>query len=379
MDENGLSRILFVLIFGMDLSASAGRRIGTRDELESLLEAAGSALSTSQRSWFEQASEKEKDVLPFLVTSGYLQTALGLEGAEREALLRQMIPQAEELHRDESELDDPLGEQRFMPVPRLVHRYPDRALLLVTDHCASYCRHCFRRSFSGGMRGPVSPAEMELAVEYTGSRPEIRELLLSGGDPLTLADGAVADLIGRFRAVRPDLVIRICSRMPVVLPERISPALCGMLSDFSGLWFVTHFNHPSELTAESAAAADRLLRAGIPVLNQTVLLAGVNDNAEVLALLFNGLLQAGIKPYYIFQADLAAGTAHLRVPLERSAGIVSELGKMVSGMAMPRFAVDLPGGGGKITLPVPENLPEVKNGYYIFRGTDDEEYGYPAD
>ena len=338
-------------------------------------------LDAEQKAWFEKVAAMKDDggYLPFLTTEYYLQTALSSDEDGRLAVLRQIIPDVREFERRDYELSDPLGEEKYSPFPRFVHRYPDRALMLVTDRCATYCRHCFRRSFSGGMKGPLSDAETRPMIDYLTVHGEIKEVLLTGGDPLTLSDARLAALIGNIKTARPDLVVRICSRMPVVNPERVTEKLASALSEYEGSWFITHFNHYSELTPASKDAAKRLISKGIPMLNQTVLLRGVNDDIDSLKQLFQCLLRCGIKPYYLFQGDLAAGTSHLRVPLKRALELTARLKDEISGMAMPRFALDLPGGGGKITLPSQSHPVMDAGDFYIIKGLDNEEYRYPAD
>lgn len=331
--------------------------------------------------WLAENPEGRRFCLPFAVTRYYLGLAFraGLQEADRLAVLRQAIPSAKEYSFTPDELKDPLGENKYSPCSRFIHRYPDRALILTADSCGVFCRHCFRRGFSGQLSGALKPGELSEICSYIEEHPEINEILLSGGDPLTLSDSRILEIVRSIKDVRSDIVIRICSRMPVVLPSRITPEFTAMLSEFSGIWMVTHFNTSPEVSAEAAAAVKEMIKAGVPVLNQTVLLRGVNDSSEQLARLFRALLSAGVKPYYLFQGDLARGTSHLRVPLEKSLEIAAELRTMVSGMAMPKFAVDLPGGGGKVTLPDGCEIIRKENNYYYFRGTDDREYSYPAD
>ncbi len=333
------------------------------------------------KGWLAENPERGRSHLPFAVTRYYLGLAFraGLQEADRLAVMRQAIPSKREFSTAAYELKDPLGETKYSPCSRFIHRYPDRALILTADSCGVFCRHCFRREFSGQLSGALKPAELKTICEYIAAHSEIGEILLSGGDPMTLSDEKLFEIINSIKAVRPGMIIRLCSRMPVVLPSRITPKFTTMLSSFSGIWMVTHFNTAAEVTAEAAAAVKEMIKAGVPVLNQTVLLCGVNDSPEHLASLFRMLLAAGVKPYYLFQGDLAAGTSHLRVPLKKSLQIVAELRTMVSGMAMPKFAVDLPGGGGKVTLPDGCEIIRKDDNYYYFRGTDDREYSYPAD
>lgn len=353
--------------------------IDTPRTLSDKLAVHGINLTNSQRQWFEKTGWVGKSFLPFRVTEEYLGAALSADAQGRDAILKQIIPDSRELERQDYELTDPLGENKYSPFPRFIHRYPDRVLFLVTDNCAVFCRHCFRRTFSGKKAGRLTVEQIQPMLEYLKEHTEVREALFTGGDPLTLGNSIIDELLAAVKQAKPDLIIRICSRMPVVLPSRITDELAGMLARYEGVWFVTHFNHPAEITAESSAALRRLVQGGIPVLNQTVLLRGVNDDPKTLAKLFNSLLFRGVKPYYLFQGDLAEGTSHLRLPLSRSLEIAAELKRTVSGIAMPRFAVDIPGGGGKITLP-PE-CHEIRRAgkEYIIKGLDNEEYRYPAD
>jgi lysine 2,3-aminomutase len=348
-------------------------RLKTRSQLEKHIE-----LNASQISWFNQVDSGRLDYLPFMTTEYYLNTALSADFEGCKAILKQIIPDENEFNVLDYELKDPLGEAKYSPHPRLVHRYPDRALILVTDGCAMFCRHCFRRSFSGGMKGALKDGELKPILDYFREHDELCEVLLSGGDPLTLSNNKLGRIIEKIRDVRPDLTIRLCSRIPVVQPGRITEDFTEMIGRFDNLWFVTHFNHPSEITAESSEALRKIRKAGVPLLNQTVLLRGVNDNTAVLSLLFRKLLSKGVKPYYLFQGDLAAGTSHLRVPLDEALVLTEELKNMVSGMAMPRFAVDLPGGGGKITLPSQCHPIKKEGDVYIVKGFDNEQYRYPA-
>ncbi|MFO7850548.1 MAG: KamA family radical SAM protein [Spirochaetia bacterium] len=297
-----------------------------------------------ERDFFEHPRKEDLD---FAVTPYYLSL---IEEGDEDPIRRQCIPSIEERRVLPWENADPLQDLSHSPVARLVHRYKDRTLLMVTDECAVYCRHCFRRHFSGGRRGGIGTSELSKVTEYLKNHSELSELLLSGGDPLTLSDGKLQRILEEVRKARPGIVIRLASRLPVVLPARINKELTLMLRSFSPVYFVTQFNHPREITEKSAAAAASLVEAGIPVLNQAVLLRGVNDNTAVLGELFRRLVALRVFPYYLLQGDLAAGTSHFRVPLSRGLEIVSELRGNLSGLAMPVYALDLPGGGGKVPL-----------------------------
>jgi len=304
--------------------------------------------------------------------------ALAREQSPDDPIGRQFIPSPAEERRAPGELDDPLGEAGASPAPRLVQRYPDRALLLVTDRCAVHCRHCFRRHFTGRGGRVIGAAELAAALDYLRGRPAVRELLLSGGDPLTLPDGRFFGLLAAIRRARPDLALRVASRLPVVLPARFTPRLIAGLAAYRPLRLATQFNHPRELTGRSAGLLDALAAAGVPVLNQTVLLRGVNDQAGLLEELFRGLAARSARPYYLFQADLAAGTAHLRVNLMRGLAIAAELRRRLPAEIMPGYAVDLPGGGGKLDLLAAEPLRR-EDDRWIYRGMDGREYAYPIE
>jgi lysine 2,3-aminomutase len=322
----------------------------------------------------ESEEEGQDPKLDFNVTRYYASLA-GREAGD--PIRRQFLPVSDELKIKDIELPDPLGEEKFTPCERLIHRYKDRALLLVTSECAVYCRHCFRRSFSGSGAGVIGGQVLTRALQYIGERPGIKEILLSGGDPLTLGDKSLLNILERLRAIRENLTIRICSRIPVVLPGRIGPRLASGLSKYHPLWMVTQFNHPRELTDASRDAVDNLLHAGIPVLNQAVLLKGINDSPDILEALFQGLVSMRVKPYYLFQGDLAQGTSHFRTTIKRGLEIMDELKSRVSSLALPIYAVDLPGGGGKVNLM--ESVPLVEeNGYHLFQSDEGKLYRYPA-
>ena len=264
---------------------------------------------------------------------------------------RQFFPRVQELEAHPEELADPLGEEGVRKAPGLLHRYPDRALLLVTGRCAAYCRHCFRRRFTGPgrMRAP-GPAALQRAAGYLAGHREVRELILSGGDPLMMPDRRLLALLELFRRSRPDLTFRIHTRLPVVLPERVTPELTALLSGFRPLRVVLQANHPRELAEDLLQAVERFTRAGIQVLDQSVLLKGVNDDPAVLAGLFKALVAAGIRPYYLFHPDLAVGTAHLRPSLAEGLRLFEQACRLCPAEQLPRYVRDRPGGGGKVEL-----------------------------
>lgn len=314
--------------------------------------------------------------LPYGVSRYYASLAES-DDPDRDPIAAQFVPREAELVRLPYESSDPIGDNRYRVAGRLVHHYRDRALLLCNDRCATYCRHCFRRHFTANGGGRITEAELDEACEYLEGKSEIREVLLSGGDPLMLGDEELRRILSRLKRVREDFTIRICTRLPVVLPSRITPSLCAMLERFTGLWAVIHTNHPREITEEFKKAVRALGRAGVPVLNQAVLLKGVNDDLDTLERLFRGLVASGVKPYYLFQGDLAAGTAHFRVPIERGLELMQALRSRLSGIAMPTYAVDLPDGGGKV--PIESALLRVEADSYVLRGPGDREYRYPRE
>jgi lysine 2,3-aminomutase len=314
--------------------------------------------------------------LPYGVTRFYASLAASADPSI-DPIAAQYVPSPQEAVTLPYESSDPIGDSRWMAAPRLVHHYHDRVLLLVNDRCAVYCRHCFRRHFTGNGGGKVSATEMEEICAYLARTPAVREVLLSGGDPLMLSDQDLDAIIRRLRTVDPAYLIRICTRLPVVLPSRITPGLAAMLDAHGAIWMVIQVNHPREVTAELRAAVRVLLGAGVPVANQAVLLRGVNDDPDTLEALFRGLLRAGVKPYYLFQGDLASGTSHFRVPLERGIELMRILRGRLSGLALPQYAVDLPGGAGKV--PVEASLVRTEQDAYVLRAADGTEHRYPRE
>jgi len=264
-------------------------------------------------------------------------------------LFRQAVPDLRELT-DTTCFDDPLDEENLSPVPNLVHKYPDRALFLVTSRCAMYCRFCTRKRKVGTARMRITQATIRQGLDYLRRTPAIRDVLVSGGDPLLLTDEALAAILTELRRIKSIEIIRIGSRVPCTLPMRVTAQLARTLKKFHPLYLNTHFNHPAELTPEAARACARLADAGIPLGNQTVLLRGVNDNTATIRNLLFGLLRLRVKPYYLFQGDMTRGTDHFRTPVETGLAIMRDLIGHSSGMAVPTFAVDAPGGGGKIPL-----------------------------
>ena len=277
---------------------------------------------------------------------------LGLISGPGDPLWLQAVPDHRELD-DAVCLEDPLDEENLSPVPNLVHKYPDRALFLVASQCAMYCRFCTRKRKVGTGRMTVTDDTIRAGLDYLHKTPAIRDVLVSGGDPLLLPDERLRWLLDALRAIPSVEIIRIGTRVPCTLPMRVTTRLAALLKRYHPLYINTHFNHPAELTPEAALACARLANAGIPLGCQTVLLRGVNDNPQVMRQLLHGLLRMRVKPYYLFQADMSRGTDHLRTPVETGIEILRALIGHTSGLAIPTLALDAPGGGGKIPL-----LPE---------------------
>lgn len=298
------------------------------------------------------------------------------------ALSRQIVPSADEKEFSPGETADPLGEARHCVTPRLVHQYPNRVLLLTTGTCLGYCRYCFRRTFTGRGIGFIGGEELVEVQNYLVSTPAVQEILVSGGDPLSGTDEELSTLLSEIRRVRPDILIRLCTRANVFAPERFSDALVSRLRGLRPLWVIPHINHPAELGPAQVASLMKLVDSGISVQSQTVLLRGVNDSAATLADLFHRLTCLGIKPGYLFQCDLALGVASFRVPLADGLSLWKSLRERLSGLSLPEYAVDLPGGGGKFPLSVPALMDSIvdsgTSGTLAVRGSDGKVYTYPA-
>jgi lysine 2,3-aminomutase len=263
---------------------------------------------------------------------------------------RQVIPRMEEALRSPLEMADPCGEDSHMPVPGLVHRYPDRVLFLVTDRCASYCRYCTRSRVVSGAGEQELHTEFEQAYKYLESHTEIRDVLLSGGDALLLSDDKLRGILRRLRSIEHIEFIRIGSRVPIFLPQRITPEFCRMLQEFHPLWMSVHVNHPKEITTEVKAAFERLVNHGVPLGNQSVLLKGINDDLEVMKALVHKLVMSRVRPYYLYQCDLIHGSEHLRTSVAKGIEIIEGLRGHTTGYAVPQFVIDAPGGGGKVPI-----------------------------
>lgn len=260
---------------------------------------------------------------------------------------KQAIPTHAETHHSAADLLDPLHEDGDSPAPGLTHRYPDRVLLLVTDMCSMYCRHCTRRRFAGQTDSSYSKDDISKAIDYIARTPQVRDVLLSGGDALMISDSRLESIISRLREIPHVEIIRIGTRTPVVCPQRITDDLVNMLKKYHPIWLNTHFNHPQEVTEESIAACERMANAGIPLGNQSVLLRGVNDCVPTMKKLVHQLVKMRVRPYYIYQCDLSMGLEHFRTPVSKGIEIIENLRGHTSGYAVPTFVVDAPGGGGK--------------------------------
>ena len=263
---------------------------------------------------------------------------------------RQAIPTMAEFHLSPADLFDPCAEDENSPVHGLVHRYPDRVLLLVTDKCAVYCRYCTRRRMVGSSEKCITQEELDEAVAYIQATKKIRDVLISGGDPLLFEDDHLESILAKVRKVPHVEIIRIGTRVPVTLPQRITPSLTSMLKKYHPLWISIHFSHPKEITKEVRRACAMLAEAGIPLGSQTVLLRGINDRAVVMKRLMHELLKIRVRPYYIYQCDLAMGTEHFRTPIAVGINIIEKLRGHTTGYAVPSFVIDAPGGGGKIPV-----------------------------
>jgi len=307
-----------------------------------------------------------KSIFNVRVTPYYMNL---IENSVNGPIRRMVIPQAEELNPGKQSMLDPLGERKNNPVARVIHRYSDRALFLVTDFCSVYCRYCTRKHFTGQEQSLAKSTEYQIALEYFRTHTGLREVIISGGDPLTLADAQLDRILTDLRSIEHIEIIRIGTRMPVVCPMRITPELTFIFRKHKPVYLMTHFNHPKEITAEAAAALELLVDSGVPVMNQLVLLNGVNNHPAIIQALSRRLLFLRVKPYYMFQCDPSLGTDHLRTSVEDSLSIQRELWGHLSGLAMPTLSLDIPNGGGKATL-VPDFQIEHQGSRRVFAGWD---------
>jgi lysine 2,3-aminomutase len=330
-------------------------RVTRLHELEALI-----ALTEDERAAFTESQGRFKvSITPYYAS-------LMDPDDPRCPIRQQAVPQRGELEVHDFELEDPLAEEAHMPVPGITHRYPDRVLLYVIHHCPVYCRHCTRKRKVSDPTTAASRQQVEEGLAYIARTPQVRDVLLSGGDPLSLSDERLDELLGRLLEIPHVELVRIGTRNPVTLPQRVTEALAAKLSRHRPLYVHTHFNHPRECTPEAALALRRLADAGCVLNNQMVLLKGVNDAPETVRALNLWLLRQRCQPYYMFQCDMAQGISHLRTPLSRGLEIIAALRGWSSGMAVPHFVVDLPGGGGKVTL-TPEAIVAREEGWVTFR------------
>ncbi len=289
---------------------------------------------------------------------------------------RQVIPRIEETWEADYEMADPCGEDHDMPVPGLVHRYPDRVNFLITDRCASYCRYCTRSRVVSGVGEQQLETQFEQAIEYLENHTEVRDVLLSGGDPLMFSDAKLERILSRLHAIEHIEFLRIGSRIPIFMPQRITPELCAMLKKYHPLWISVHVNHPRELTTEVKQGLERLADAGIPLGNQSVLLRGVNDDVHVMRTLVQKLLRCRVRPYYLYQMDLIRGSDHLRVPVSKGLEIIEGLRGHTTGYGIPQYVIDAPGGGGKVPIN-PDYVVQRNEERVIIRNYEGELFEYP--
>jgi lysine 2,3-aminomutase len=317
-----------------------------------------------------EVAEKLDDFFQARINPYYL----SLIRYENDPIWLQCVPDEIELS-DIDASDDPLNEESMSPVPNITHRYPDRALFLTTSQCGLYCRFCTRKRKVGDS-SKINMRELESAFQYLEQHTEISDVILSGGDPLMLTDAMLEKILARLREIPHIQIIRLGTKMPCVLPQRITPQLCEMIKKYHPIYVNTHFNHPWEITPESKEACEMLVNAGVPVGCQTVLLKGVNDDPEVMKDLMKKLLAIRVRPYYIYQADLTKGANHFRTPIDVGLEIMDNLRGHISGLAVPHFVIDAPGGGGKIPL-LPEYVLARDKEKIILRNFRNEVFEYP--
>ncbi len=314
-------------------------RITTVEELEKVIK-----LNADEKSGIKRSLEKLR-----MAITPYYASLMDPDNVNC-PIRRQAVPLAQEAFISESHREDPLHETKDSPVPGLTHRYPDRVLLLITDQCSMYCRHCTRRRFAGQDDQALPSGNISLAIDYIRKHKIIRDVLISGGDALCVSDQVLESILSQLRAIRHVEVIRVGSRTPVVMPQRITRELCEILKKYHPIWLNTHFNHPLEITDESKNACAMLADAGVPLGNQSVLLKGVNDCPYLMKKLVHNLVKMRIRPYYLYQCDLSRGIEHFRTPVATGIKIIELLRGHTSGFAVPTFVIDAPGGGGKIPV-----------------------------
>jgi lysine 2,3-aminomutase len=313
-------------------------RLNSAEELDQIV-----PLTATERKALQTSGLFRVDITPYFIS-------LIDPNDAADPVRKQIIPTEAEIVPFTGMMEDSLAEDRDSPVPGLVHRYPDRVLMLVTTQCASYCRYCTRSRIVGDPGQTFSRKEFEMQLEYLRRTPQVRDVLLSGGDPLVLAPKILEEILTRLREIPHIEIVRIGSRVPVFMPMRVTNELCDMLARFHPLWLNIHVNHPNEISRELADACDRLSRAGIPLGNQSVLLAGINDCVHIQRELVQKLVRIRVRPYYLYQCDLVEGAGHFRTPVAKGLEIIEGLRGHTSGYAVPQFSIDAPGGGGKIPL-----------------------------
>ena len=340
-------------------------RIRTVERLQSMV-----TLSREEETALHQTGIK----LPFSVTPYYM--SLVSPDDPQQAVRRAVIPNINELCKGPGEEDDPLGEESQSPVHGLVHRYPDRVLLLVHDFCSTYCRYCTRSRVVGNGSVTANEARLEKAIQYIRATPAITDVLISGGDPLLLSDNKLEWLLARLRLIPHVEIIRIGTKVPAVLPQRITPKLVRMLRRYHPLWMSLHFMHPDECTPETLRACTMLADAGIPLGSQTVLLNGINDDVDTMKKLMHGLMKMRVRPYYLYQCDPISGSAHFRTPVAKGLEIIKGLRGHTSGYAVPTYVIDAPGGGGKIPL-MPDSVIGHQGDDLLLRNYQERCFRYP--
>ena len=313
-----------------------------------------------------EAHKNVTERYPFKVSDYYL----ALIKEEGDGIWLQCMPSDKELENPDGLQDDGLGEHGQSPCPRLIHRYPDRVAFFATNRCFSYCRFCFRKRFwkCGNTESAVTDEQFNAILAYLEKHREVKDVLLTGGDPLTMPDERIEFLLKKLFSAGGVETVRLCTRAPVFQPDRMTEALAERLSQFTGLWLVTHYNHPAELTDEAMRACGRFRKKGIPLLNQTVLLKGVNDDVNTLTAVFRGLVRNGIKPLYLFHCDPILGTAHFATGIDKGLAMLRIFRRNLSSIATPFFAIDLPEGGGKVCLQPDYEADGGKGFYYTIDG-----------
>jgi len=314
----------------------------------------------------KEAFKSLTSIYPMAITPYYL--SLIQSNNIKDPVFAQCVPDLQEISCPDTAVKDPLQEDSHMPVPKLVHRYPDRCLAIVTETCAAYCRHCNRKRFWSQPNRISLKTRLQKMISYIAESPQIREVIISGGDPLIFDDHILENILSSLRAIRHIEVVRIGSRVPVVMPVRITPKLCRMLKRYRPLWFNTQFNHPAEITPESTRACNMLQEAGIPVSNQSVLLKGINNYPEVMRGLLYGLQKISVRPYYLFHCDPAEGCLHFRTGPKAGIDLMEEIWRHCSGLCLPQYVLDVPGSSAKLPLNVMSKAikKDLKQHQYLF-------------